>query len=215
MSGIFITFEGVEGCGKTTQIQGAKHYLEGKGLHTLLTREPGGTAIGEGIRELLLNPENTAMCSLTELFLYAAARAQHIHERILPALGAGKAILSDRFADSSFAYQGAGRNLDESVLKTLHQLATNGLAPHRTYLLDLPPEIGLERARGRGRADRLEQESLDFHRRVRDGFLRLAAAEPERIKIIDANRSVAEVGADILADLDKLITDKAIKVGET
>jgi len=205
MNGIFITFEGVEGCGKTTQIQNVKHHLENLGYATALTREPGGTAIGECIRQILLNPDNGAMCSMAELFLYAAARAQHIQERILPALAEGKAVLSDRFADSTLAYQGAGRSMDQGILATLHHLACGEVKPHRTYLLDLAPEVGLERARGRGRADRIEKESLAFHVRVREGFLKLAAAEPGRIIVINADRAAGEVAAEICADIETFV----------
>lgn len=210
MKGLFITFEGVEGCGKTTQIQQVKHYLESRDFKTLLTREPGGTPIGECIRQILLNPENTAMDGMCELLLYAAARAQHIQERIQPALNEGKAILSDRFIDSTTAYQGAGRNIPETTLEALNQFATKGLMPDRTYLLDLPPEIGLERARERGRADRLEQESITFHQQVREGFLKIARAEPNRIKVIDANRSIETVFNDIRQDLD-VVLNKALE----
>lgn len=208
MSGLFITFEGVEGCGKSTQLQQLQAHLEEAGYTVVATREPGGTPIAEAIREILLDPANTAMGSTAELLLYEAARAQHVHEKIAPALEAGHIVLCDRFADSTTAYQGAGRGIAPEVLHALHTTATEGLWPDLTLLLDLDVNIGLERARHRGRKDRLEREAVAFHQRVRDGFLALAAAEPERIAIIDGNAPVEEVHAAIVRRVQASLTRK-------
>ena len=197
MRGRFITFEGIEGCGKTTQIDLLRRYLEEAGRSVRVTREPGGTKIGEAIRGILLDPEHSAMCSPAELLLYAASRAQHVHEVIRPAMEAGTDVLCDRFADSTAAYQGAGRGLDEAALHQLHAFGAGGLAPDLTVLIDLPVEEGLRRARGRGRSDRIEQESLAFHGRVREGFLRLADMEPGRIKIVDGMQSIEAIAEAI------------------
>jgi len=193
MKGTFITFEGVEGCGKSTQIELLRDWLDGRGHSTLVTREPGGTPIAEAIRDVLLDPAHKAMGATAELLLYEAARAQHIHEKIAPALEAGQVVLCDRFADSTTAYQGAGRGIAPAVLNELHRMATGGIWPDLTLLIDLPVEIGLERARGRGRKDRMEQESVEFHQRVRAGFLAQAKAEPGRIHIIDGDRPLEAV----------------------
>lgn len=204
MNGLFITFEGVEGCGKSTQIERLRERLEAAGRNVIVTREPGGTEISEAIRALLLDPAHTVMAPATELLLYAAARAQHVCERIRPALEAGRVVLCDRYADSTTAYQGAGRGLTPESLAQLHAMATGGLWPHLTLIIDLPAEEGLQRARGRGRSDRLEQESIDFHERVRQGFLGLAAREPERIKIIEGRQSIEAVAEAIFAQVTAL-----------
>lgn len=204
MRGRFITFEGVEGCGKTTQIGLLRTYFESRGRLVDVTREPGGTPIGEAIRGLLLDPDHTAMGPAAELLLYAAARAQHVHQRIRPALEAGTVVLCDRYADSTLAYQGSGRGLPFETLARLHDLATDGLWPDLTFVIDLPAEEGLRRARGRGRSDRLEQESISFHERVRQGFLRLAEQAPARIKIIDGTQSVEEVATAIRRHVEAL-----------
>ena len=197
MKGRFITFEGVEGCGKSTQIELLRAQLEAEGRTVLVTREPGGPPIAESIRELLLNPGHDAMAPMAELLLYEAARAQHVAERIRPALDAGHIVLCDRFYDSTTAYQGAGRALPREIVEGLHELATGGLRPELTLLLDLSAETGLARARKRGRSDRIEQEAIDFHERVRAAFLELAQREPERITIIDAALSIENVAATI------------------
>ncbi len=204
MKGRFITFEGVEGCGKSTQIALLRQHIESRGRAVQVTREPGGTVISEAIRELLLNPEHTAMGSTTELLLYAAARAQHVHERIRPAIEAGTVLLCDRFADSTIAYQGYGRGLPLETLGRLHELAAAGIRPDLTLVIDVPVEEGLSRARNRGRSDRLEQEALDFHERVRQGFLQLAEQEPQRIKIVNGIQSVEDVATAILGHVDAL-----------
>jgi len=202
MKGVFITFEGPDGAGKTTQLNLLAAYLKKEGYKVLSTREPGGTPLAEGIRSLLLSPWGEEIYGLTEVFLYAASRVQHVREKILPALAEGKIVLCDRFTDSTLAYQGYGRGMELEFLHRLNHLATGGLKPALTLLLDLPPEEGLRRGK-KGKEgmvrDRLEEEDLDFHHRVREGFLDLARQEPERIKIIDARQPVEKVFAEVLA----------------
>jgi dTMP kinase len=197
---VFITLEGGEGVGKTTQQALLALQLRQAGYPCLCTREPGGTALGRALREILLHGD--PLTPLAELFLYAADRAEHVQKCILPALAAGQVVVCDRFTDSTLAYQGYGRGLDLQQVRQLNHLATGGLQPHLTLWLDLPPEVGLARkASGplarTGLADRLEQERLEFHRRVHQGFQTLAAAEPQRIVRIDAEGSPLEVAARI------------------
>ena len=187
---MFITLEGGEGVGKTTQQALLALQLRQAGYPCLCTREPGGTALGRALREILLHGD--PLTPLAELFLYAADRAEHVQKCILPALAAGQVVVCDRFTDSTLAYQGYGRGLDLEKIRQLNHLATGGLQPHLTLWLDLPPEVGLARAKAR---DRLEQERLEFHRRVYQGFQALAAAEPQRIVRVDAQGSPAEVAA--------------------
>lgn len=189
---MFITLEGGEGVGKTTQQALLAERLQREGYACVSTREPGGTALGEALREILLHGD--PLTPLAELFLYAADRAEHVQKCILPALAAGQVVVCDRFTDSTLAYQGYGRGLDLEKIRQLNHLATGGLQPHLTLWLDLPPEVGLARS---GLADRLEQERLEFHRRVHQGFQALAAAEPQRIVRIDAGGSPLEVAARI------------------
>jgi dTMP kinase len=189
---VFITLEGGEGVGKTTQQALLALQLRQAGYPCLCTREPGGTALGRALREILLHGD--PLTPLAELFLYAADRAEHVQKCILPALAAGQVVVCDRFTDSTLAYQGYGRGLDLQQVRQLNHLATGGLQPHLTLWLDLPPEVGLARS---GLADRLEQERLEFHRRVHQGFQALAAAEPQRIVRIDAGGSPLEVAARI------------------
>lgn len=188
--GVFITLEGGEGVGKTTQQALLVERLRQEGYACLCTREPGGTALGKTLRELLLHGD--PLSPLAELLLYAADRAEHVSKVIAPALAAGQVVVCDRFTDSTLAYQGYGRGLDLEKIRQLNHLATGGLQPHLTLWLDLPPEVGLARAKAR---DRLEQERLEFHRRVYQGFQALAAAEPQRIVRVDAQGSPAEVAA--------------------
>lgn len=195
---MFITFEGPEGSGKSSQIPLLVQYLRQKGLDVLETREPGGTSIGNQIRTCLHNVNNTAMSAETELLLYAASRAQLVAEVIRPALAAGKIVLCDRYADSTIAYQGYGRGIDLADLTHITRLATGGLKPNLTLLLDLDVERGLARRRQGGQEmNRLDLEEVAFHRRIRDGYRELAAAEPERWIVIDADRSQAIVQADL------------------
>lgn len=207
MSGKFITIEGIEGCGKSTQIVRLKHDLESQGFEVDLTREPGGTATGEAIRELLLDRGRAEIGSTCELLLYEAARAQHVDERIQPALEAGKVVLCDRFADSTTAYQGAGRDLAEDTVLGLHETATRGVWPDLTIVIDLPVEVGLARATEAHGPDRLESEPVEFHQRVRDEFLRIAQKEPDRVKVVDGAQSIDEVTAAIRKHVDALLSD--------
>jgi len=207
MNGKFITMEGIEGCGKSTQIVRLRHDLESRGFHVDVTREPGGTATGEAVRELLLDRGRTEIGSTGELLLYEAARAQHVDERIRPALEAGKIVLCDRFADSTTAYQGAGRAISEETVLALHQTATRGVWPDLTIVIDLPVEVGLARATQAQRPDRLESEPVEFHRRVRDGFLRIAQREPNRVKVVDGTQPIDEVYAAIWNHVAALLSD--------
>ncbi len=188
----FITFEGMEGCGKSTQ---ARLLARALSPDTVLTQEPGGTAIGRAIRQLLLHPANRAMSAEAEVLLFFADRAQHVAEVIRPALAAGKIVISTRYVDTSLAYQGYGRGLDLDRIRSVAVLATGGLRPDLTLFFDLPLEIGLARVVSRGGRDRLESEVREFHERVRNGYLELAAAEPDRWIRIDASGSEADVEA--------------------
>jgi len=202
MAGLFITFEGGEGSGKTTQLKALLAGLRGSGTEAVETRDPGGTAVGKQIRELLLEREQTRMEATAELFLYEASRAQLVAEVIRPALGQGRVVLCDRFCDSTVAYQGYGRGLDRGLIAHLNAVATDGLAPDLTFLLDLDPALGLERATQRGlqlrqRQDRMERELLEFHQRVRDGYRTIAAAEPARVVVVDGARGMTEIEGEI------------------
>ena len=201
--GLFVTFEGGEGSGKSTQMRRAAAALREAGVEVLTTREPGGTPVGDGIRAVLLDRAHAGMQPRAELLLYEASRAELVASVIRPALERGTTVLCDRFADSSVAYQAFGRGLPVDDVRALNDLATAGLVPDRTVLLDVEPAVGLARATGGG-ADRLESEELAFHQRVRDGFLRIAAADPDRFRVVDAGRSaetVARAVAAALADL--------------
>ncbi|SCY57830.1 dTMP kinase [Desulfoluna spongiiphila] len=206
---MLITLEGIEGSGKSTQIKRITAHLEKKGRRCVTTREPGDTSIGKKIRAILLDPENSELTSLAELFLYAADRAQHLGERVLPHLSAGDVVVSDRFFDATTAYQGYARGLDLEVIEKIHTMVLKGLRPDLTLLLDLPPEVGLGRAisaieSGDRTVDesRFEQEALAFHEKVRAGYLALAHREPERFVVIDATVSPDEVTDAITRAID-------------
>jgi dTMP kinase len=204
--GLFVTFEGPEGSGKTTQIRLLAEWLRQRGADVLLTREPGGTRIGDAVRGLLLDPANTEMRAETEFLLFSAARAQIVGQIIRPHLAQGGVALCDRFADSSLAYQGYGRRLDLATLKVVTAFATGGLTPDLTVCLDLPVIEGLRRKQGGDQIEwnRMERERLEFHERVRAAFLSLAAADPSRWLVLDALRGVDEVQGEIrrrVADL--------------
>jgi dTMP kinase len=209
----FITFEGGDGSGKTTQLKALESHLRARGKSCLSTREPGGTSLGDLIRQVLLEVGKQPITSPTELFLYLADRAQHIHEVIIPALERGKIVLCDRHTDSTLAYQGYGRGIDLGLLRSLNDIASQGIKPDLTLLFDCPAEIGLSRtaqrqsqtASGRNE-DRFEREKIEFHERVRAGFLELARAEPHRFRIIDAARSSEEVGQEIKNIIDGELT---------
>jgi dTMP kinase len=201
-----VTFEGGEGCGKSTQLKLLAHRLEAAGVAVRTLREPGGTAVGEAVRAILLDPDHTGLDDTAEILLYEAARAQLVAEVIEPALEAGEVVLCDRFYDSTTAYQGHARGIPLGHVDALNLAATGGLAPDRTIVLDVEPELGLTRATTQG-ADRLESEDLAFHQRVRCGFLAIAAEEPDRVRVVDASGdvdSVAERVAASLADLPQL-----------
>lgn len=184
---LFITFEGGEGSGKTTQIHLLEKALKKKGFSVLVTREPGGTDIGNQIRKILLNPQNKKMVSTTELFLYEADRAQHVQEIILPALQKKKIVISDRYMDASTVYQGAARQLKNSLVTQLNSIATQKLEPHITFVLDVPAHIGALRLKNRAGhpLDRIEKEKKSFHEKIRRGYLKLAWKEPQRVKILN------------------------------
>jgi len=208
---LFITFEGVEGSGKTTQIQRLKRYLTHKGFHCKVTREPGGPSISEKIRKILLDPDHREMLPLSELFLYEASRAQHIHEVIKPSLKKGMIVLCDRFNDATLAYQGYGRGIDRQLIKKLNRFASQGINPDLTFLLDCPSDIGLKRALQRNqilkneKEDRFEREEIHFHQRVRRGYLSIAKNEPNRIKVIDTRIGAEEVFEKIREIVDELL----------
>ena len=196
-TGKFITIEGTEGVGKSTNIAFITQWLADKGIDILHTREPGGTPLAEEIRELLLANRDEAVDSRTELLLMFAARCQHVATKIKPALEQGQWVLSDRFTDASFAYQGAGRNLGFERLSKLEDWSLSGFKPDLTIMLDLPIEIGLARAAERSEKNRFESEQIDFFNRVRQGYLAIAEAEPDRMKVIDATGSIEQVQAQI------------------
>jgi len=231
MKGLFISFEGIEGCGKSTQIELLNRYLGSLGIKTLLTREPGGTDIGERIREILMDSKYTSMSPVAELLLYAASRNQHIFEKIGPAIDEGIMVLCDRYADATTAYQGAARRLSENLIAEVHLIATSGLRlrdetngadapfissrpldPDLTFLLDCPAGLGLSRAKNRNLADpsmenmdRFEMEEMDFHERVRDGYLAIAKKEPQRVVVIDATGTIDQIHAAIIERLREVL----------
>lgn len=192
-----ITVEGTEGVGKTTNINYIRSCLERSGLDVIVTREPGGTELGEQIRQLLLEPRSEKMADMTELLLVFAARAQHLAERIQPALAAGQWVICDRFTDATYAYQGAGRGLDRGVIEALETLVQGSLRPDLTLILDIEPELGLSRAYQRGEPDRFEREAIEFFSRVRQGYLQQAALCPDRYLIIDAGKPLEQVQQQI------------------
>jgi dTMP kinase len=200
--GLFLTFEGGEGTGKTTQIARLAKAFEAAGRRVVVTREPGGSQIANRIRSLLLDPKMKGLVSLAELFLYEASRAQHVEDVIRPSLKAGKVVICDRFADSSIVYQGAARGLDARLVRRLNSIATGDLRPDLTFLLDLDPRIGLARVGARGVLDRMEKEALAFHRAVRAGYLALAKADRKRFRVIDSSLSRESIHEKILAALE-------------
>ena len=198
--GRFITFEGVEGSGKTTQISRSAERLRNLGWTVLETREPGGTSVAEQIRDVMLNRGNEQLTPLTEAFLVMAARSQHVEEVVRPALTDGVVVLCDRFADSTLAYQGYGRGLNIPSLRRLNRLATAGLEPDMTIVFDVPVATGLQRRRAHRQINRLDLESVTFHERVRKGFLQLARQEPRRVRVVDSGVPQEQV-SDIVLDL--------------
>jgi len=205
---MFITLEGIEGSGKSSQVRTVADWLTAAGHHCLTTREPGGTAIGGQIRSVLLDPDNTALAPAAELLLYVADRVQHLETVVHPALSAGKTVVCDRYFDATLVYQGYARGLDKEMILRLHRLACNGLMPDLTLLLDLDPQIGLDRAWKRihahgvqAKESRFETETLAFHGRVREGYLDLARREPQRFAVIDAGADQSTVSEQIRAVL--------------
>jgi dTMP kinase len=208
---LFITFEGVEGSGKTTQIRRLQKYLTQKGIACRVTREPGGSPIGEKIRKILLHPDHDQMTPWSELLLYEAARAQHVKEVIEPLLKKGTIVLCDRFNDATVAYQGHGRKIDLGRIEELNRLSSRGLKPDVTFLLDCPSDLGLKRALRRNetlnneKEGRFEREKVQFHHRVRKGYLSIAEKEPGRVKVIDTRQGEEKVFEEIRKVIDRLI----------
>jgi dTMP kinase len=207
---LFITFEGIEGCGKTTQIGHLTSFFKKARRPFLLTREPGGTEVGGKIREILLSSDNSGLEPMAELFLYVADRIQHYRQVILPALRQGKVVLCDRFADATTVYQGFGRGLDLAWIEEIHSRALENAKPDLTFLLDLPVEVGLKRAWKRLKKDqtgedRFEKEALDFHRRIREGYLTLARKEPSRIIVLDGMKDEQTLHGEIVSHLPDAI----------
>ena len=203
MQGKFITIEGCEGVGKSTQLALLKEYFESKGIDAIFTREPGGTDIAEQIRGIILNANNKALTPVTELLLYAAARRQHTEEKIIKALQEGKVVVCDRYADSTVAYQGYARNLDKDLIESLNQIAMANVKIDLTLFLDLDPEKGFARKGGADKNDRLENEKIDFHKRVYQGFVAIAEKDKQRVARIDSSVSKEEVFAQIVKALEK------------
>jgi dTMP kinase len=207
-AGVFIAFEGGEGAGKSTQVRLLCAWLADRGRPARATFEPGGTPAGAAVRAIVLDRAHTGLAPRAEALLYAADRAQHAHAVLHPALASGEVVVTDRYVDSSLAYQGAGRTIGLDDVAAISRWATEGLRPDLTVLLDLPPETGLARARGRAVADRLESESLGFHQRVRDTFRALAAADPGRYLVLDATRAVEELAAEVRARVGALLGEQ-------
>ena len=212
--GLFITFEGIEGSGKSTQITLLRTALQRLDYAVIQTREPGGCAIADQIRSILLHPENTALEPTAELLLYAAARAQHVSEIIRPALDCGKMVLCDRYTDATLAYQGDGRGLDQQLIGELNSVASQETTPDLTILIDLQIETGLGRALSREIAQqdssegRFEREAMAFHQRVRDGYLALAEAEPARFRVVDGSLSIEQLAEEIRHETLKFLEQK-------
>ncbi len=210
---LFITFEGVEGCGKTTQMEMVKEHLQRKGFQVVATREPGGTELGERIRNILLNgEEGKTIAPWSELLLYAVCRTQLVQEVIKPALQKNKVVLCDRFADSTVVYQGYVRGLNLEAIDSLNKWVTEGILPTITFLIDCPPEVGLKRALDRismktagNKEDRFEREDMEFHKKVREGYLKLARQSPDRIKIINGERDIPVIHKEICGIIETIM----------
>ena len=205
MKGKFITFEGSEGSGKSTQIKILKDFLQKQGIDVVLTREPGGTEVSEKIRNLLLDKQNKLLCTDAELLLVFASRSQHLHELIIPSLEQGKWVICDRFTDATFAYQGTARGLGFDKILPIKNWVQGELSPDLTLLFDLDVSIGLDRASKRGEADRFESEKVDFFNKVRKGYIRIAENEPQRVKLIDASESIDKVTQEMLSHIRKIM----------
>jgi dTMP kinase len=197
MRGKFITIEGTEGVGKTTNIQFIQNWMQAKKLPFVATREPGGTPLAEQIRDLLLSPRDELVCDTAELLLMFAGRAQHLHQVIEPSLEEGAWVLCDRFTDATYAYQGAGRNMRDDLIAELEMIVQGSLRPDLTLILDIPVELGLKRASDRSEPDRFELEQIEFFELVRNGYLKIAEQNPDRCVVIDASQPLADVQRDI------------------
>ena len=209
MTGLFITFEGGEGCGKSTQIGALKARLEAMDKTVVQTREPGGTDLGESVRSLLQHDDaGQGMSPETELLLFAASRAQHVRELIAPAITKGQIVLCDRFLDSTTVYQGVARAIDSKKVETINQFAIGDTKPDLTILIDLPPEIGLDRVYNRsdGQLDRMEKEAIEFFQAVRQGYIDLAKSEPKRFLVLDGNQSIEELETQIWQRVEAILT---------
>ena len=210
--GFMVVFDGSNGAGKTTVIQSIEKYLISKGVDVLLTREPGGTPIGEKIREVILDPKTPEMTFMTELMLFGAGRAQHIQEKIIPALSAGKVVISDRFDAATFSFQHYARGIDIETITKVNDLALNGFSPDMNIILDLDPAEGLKRVQSRGEGlDRLEDEKSDFLIRARNGYLKQAEQSPEKFEVIDAAQSKEKVLSDVINIIDVLLSQQQEK----
>lgn len=210
MKGLFITLEGPDGSGKTTQVAKVADYLSKKNINFIQTREPGGTRISDKIRSLILDPEHTEMHDLTEVLLYAASRAQHVHEKIIPALESGKVVICDRFVDASLAYQGFGLGVGEEPVMQVNNIATSGLVPDRSYFVDVSPQVGRERMKARYGAaslDRIEQKDFSYHERVREGFEHIFSKQSDRIVRVNGEQDPDTVFKEIAKDLDQLLAN--------
>lgn len=204
MKGIFITLEGPDGAGKTTQIKMLREYLEKKGFEVIITREPGGTKISEKIRNVILDPDNKEMNAVCEALLYAASRAQLVGEVILPALEAGKVVIADRFVDSSIVYQGIARGLGEDMIENINYFATTGKEPDITFLINISPEIGIQRKHSDGKLDRLEQENIMFHNKVHEGYNKLKG-KYNRIIEINGTQCIDDIQCIIRSKIDSIL----------
>ena len=205
MEGRFITIEGTDGGGKSTQIEKLVEYLKSIGREVVVTREPGGTNISEKLREILLDAKNSEMTDITEALLYAASRAQHVEEKILPAVKEGKIVICDRFLDSSIVYQGYARGLDIEMIKTINSFALSKIKPDITLFFDIRPEIGILRKKNMHDLDRMEQEKIDFHNKVYNGYKALLNENPKRIKRIDAEKTIDEVYRQVIDAVNTIL----------
>ena len=203
--GLFISIEGLDGSGKSTQVRHIQEYFQQKNMETLLLREPGGTKIGEKVREILLDARNTEMDSVAEMLLYASSRAQIMAEKVIPALEDGVTVICDRFIDSSIAYQGYGRQLDIGEVYNVNYTAVRHILPDITFFLDQHPDISLKRRKEASMADRLENEKMEFHNRVYKGYKELCSRYPERIKVLDAGESIEDIGKKIIEQIETFL----------
>ena len=212
--GVFVTFEGMDGCGKTTQLEMLAARLRAAGYEVVVAIEPGGTRIGAQIRRILLDSANQELCPTAEMLLYFASRAQNIEELIVPALERGEIVVSDRFTDSSLVYQGVARGLGEETVLALERIACRGLAPHLTLLIDIDLETSLARTRARWLSEaesRMDQQAEEFHRRVREGYLRLAEREPRRVRVIDGRPGAEQVARAVWQAVEPLVGERDVR----